>query len=195
MPSAISDSGIAAWPINSSVRSAIAGNGMPSQPHAVPIRMLATTGLVATFFTVTANPASETWRVRAHSMDTVTRIHSNSELNTRTSDTTGSAASPSRIVASGRPSSRLFAKMPPTPKTDCSTPSILNTRDAMTRPTRNTSEAAAEVRDAASRASTGGRREKSLISRNSTAGMATAKTNRVSASETLFGQPNQRTSA
>jgi hypothetical protein len=132
--------------------------------------------------------------VRAHSIETVTRIHSSSELNTRTIDTTGNAASPSRMVASGSPSSRLFAKMPPTPKTDCSTPSILNNREAITRPIRNTRRQPPKYA-MSNRASTGGRREKSLISRNSTAGMATAKTNRVSASETLFGQPNQRTSA
>ena len=50
MPSAISDSGIAAWPMSSSVPSTTAGSGMAVSPQPVPTRILATTGLVRTAF-------------------------------------------------------------------------------------------------------------------------------------------------
>ena len=76
-------------------------------------------GLVTTLRAVFAKPASDTCRVRAHSTDTVTSVHRSSELNTSTSDTAGSAASPSVTFASGIPSSRLLPKIPPIAKTDC----------------------------------------------------------------------------
>jgi hypothetical protein len=48
----------------------------------------------------------------------VTSVQSDSELNTSTSETAGSAASPSVTFASGTPSSTLFAKIPPIAKID-----------------------------------------------------------------------------
>ena len=54
--------------------------------------------------------------------------------------------------------------------------------------------AAEQLRGAGARASTAGRREKSAIWRKRSAGTATAKTNRVSASETTLGQRPERES-
>ena len=147
MPSAISDSGTAACPTRSSVRSAMPGSGMPGPAPGRAARMLATTGLVTTFFAVSAKPASETCRVRAHSTDTVTSVHSTSELNTSTSETTGSAASPSVIFASGMPSSSVFAKMPPTAKTDCADAVHPEQPERDHPAQREHDQAAAEIRD------------------------------------------------
>ena len=97
------------------------------------------------------------------------------------------AASPSVTCAIGRPSSTLFEKMPPMPNTDCDTPSRRNTVAATKRPaaytTRQPPKYAMRMR-----ASTRGSREKSLISRNSSAGIATVNTKRVNASVATGGQ-------
>ena len=85
--------------------------------------------------------------MRAHSTDTVTSVHSTRELNTTTSDTDGSEASPRMIFASGMPSSTLLLKMVPIAKIVCETPSIANARAATMRETTNSDEASAEVRD------------------------------------------------
>ncbi len=121
--------------------------------------------------------------MRAHSIDTETSVHRMSELNTTTSDTDGSDASPSVTLASGMPISTRLLKMVPTPKIDCCAPSMRNTRAPTTRAIRNVSMPPPKYA-MSSRASTAGSREKSLISRNRNAGTATANTNRVSASET-----------
>ena len=101
--------------------------------------MLATIGFRSTPLAVSINPRIDAVRLRAHSTDTVTSVHSRNELNTSTSDTAGSAASPSSVLASGTPRSRLFEKMPPTPNTDCAAPSMPNSRRAATRARPNTS--------------------------------------------------------
>ena len=156
--------------------------------------MPATTGLVTTSRAVRAIPRGEKSRLRAHSMDTVTSVHSTNELKTSTSDTAGSDASPSVILASGMPSSTLLEKMVPTAKIDCCAPSIRKARAATTRASTYSSAQPPKYATR-SRASTGGSREKSLISRNRNAGIATTNTKRVSASEATLGQRPQRDSA
>ncbi len=152
--------------------------------------MLATIGLAITPRVVRQRPESEKSRWRAHSTDTVTSVHSTSELNTRTSESTGIAASPSVTFVSGIPSSTVFAKMPPIANTDWLTPSMRKSEAAAMRPIAYTTRQ--PPKNARSRrASTGGSREKSLISRNSSVGTATLNTNRVSASEAERGQPSR----
>ncbi len=194
MPSTISDIGTAAWLMRPSVSAAKPGSGRPVKPNAVPSRMPATTGLVTTPTAVLPSPRADRSRLRAHSTETVTSVHSSSELNTITSDTAGSAASPSVTFASGMPSSTVFEKIVPTPKIDCDAPSIPNAFAATTRATTNVATQPPKYASSR-RASTGGRREKSLIRRNSSAGIATANTKRVSASDPAFGQRPQRDSA
>ncbi len=101
--------------------------------------MLATIGLVMTPLAVAITPPSDALRWRAHSTDTVTSVHSRNELNTSTSETAGSDASPSSVLANGTPSSRLFEKTPPMPKTEPAAPSMRNSRRAALRPSPNTS--------------------------------------------------------
>jgi hypothetical protein len=59
-------------------------------------------------------------------------------LKTSSNATIGTAASPSAILAIGRPVSTMFEKIPPSPKMDCDTPSILKSPTAAARPTKNT---------------------------------------------------------
>lgn len=67
------------------------------------------------------------------------------------------------------------------------------TRFAIRRPSMNTIRQAPKYA-ISSRGSTGGKRQKSVIIRNRNAGIATEKTNCVSASETGFGHFAQRVS-
>src|SRR6266540_1265056 len=69
-----------------------------------------------------------------------------------------------------------------------------NTALATSRPSANTARQPPK-NAISSRESTGGSFEKSLISRNSSAGIAVEKTNLDNPSDTLFGQPAQRASA
>src|SRR5437667_10230142 len=105
------------------------GSASPVRPHSVPAKILATTGLVMTVFAAWTYADQDSERCRAHSTDTVASVHNSNELNTSTSDTTGTEASPSTILASGTPSSTLFEKMPPRANTDCDTPSMRKTRE------------------------------------------------------------------
>ena len=142
---------------------------------------------MSTLRRVLPNPRSDSSPCRAHSTDTVTRVHSVSELNTSTSATDGIAASPSVALTIGTPSSTLLAKMPPSANTDCCTPFRPNSHRPISRPRAKTTRQPPK-KAISSRASTGGSFEKSLISENSSAGTATAKTNFASASLTAFGQ-------
>jgi hypothetical protein len=114
-------------------------------------------------------------------------------LNTSTSDTAGNEADPSATLAIGTPSSTLLANMPPSANTDCATPSMPKIQRPANRPIAYTIRQLPK-NAASSIVSTGGRREKSDISPNSRAGMATANTNCVRASDTDFDQPPQRVS-
>ncbi len=148
-------------------------------------------GLVSTARAVCAKPRTEKWPCRAHSTDTVTSVHKISALNTSTSATDGTAASPSATLASGKPSITLLENTPPSANTDWPTPSSSNSFHATSRPMANTIKH--PPKNASSkRASTGGNLEKSLTSRNSIAGNATVKTKRVRLSDIDFGQPDKR---
>ena len=156
--------------------------------------MPATTGLAATASIVRAKPRIDNSRLRAHSTETVTSVHSSSELKTITRDAEGIDASPSVTFVSGMPSSTMLAKMPPMANTDCAAPSRRNSVAAITRPNVKTTTQPPKYA-ISRRASTGGSREKSLIRRNRNAGMATEKTKRVSASDAVRGQRPQCDSA
>ena len=151
-------------------------------------------GLVRTARSVLAPPCSERLPWRAHSTDTVTRTHRISALKTSTSATEGSAASPSTILASGRPSMTLLEKTPPSANTDCPTPSSPKNPLAIRRPMPKTIR---QLPKKASnrRASTAGSFEKSLISRNSITGKAKEKTNQDSLSDHTLGKREKRISA
>ena len=136
-------------------------------------------------------PRTDTSRLRAHSTETVTSVHNNSELKIRISETTGSESSPSVTLTSGMPSNTPLEKMVPMPKSDCCAPSMENARAATTRAT--TYVTAQPPKYAMStRASTGGSRGNSLIRRNNSAGIATENTKRVRASDANLGQLPQR---
>ena len=153
-----------------------------------------TTGFSTTPRAVFAKPRIETSPARAHSTDTVTSVHSTRELNTTTSETAGSDASPRMIFASGMPSSTLLLKMVPIAKMVCETPSIANARDATMRETTNRTRLPPKYATRR-RASTGGNDRKSIIRRNRNAGIAMLNVKRVSASDTAGGQRPQRDSA
>jgi len=138
MPSTMSERGIAAWLTSCTVSSTMRGSVRPVKPNAVPARMPATTGLATTESAVRANPRTDISRWRAHSTETVTSVHSNSELKTMTSDAEGIDASPSVTLTSGTPSNTMLAKMPPTANTDCDAPSRWKNVAAISRPNRNT---------------------------------------------------------
>ena len=87
----------------------------------------------------------------------------------------------------------LFENTPPKAKTDCDTPSSANTFHAIKRPITKTIRQPPK-KAINRRASTGGNLEKSLISRNIMAGMATEKTKRDRLSDITIGQPEKRIS-
>ena len=162
------------------------GNTQPVRPNKVPERMPMMIGLVSTAYSVLARPRGEKLPCRAHSTETVSKVQRINELKTSTSATDGSAATPSASLASGKPSMRLLENTPPSANTDCDTPSSAKTFHAIRRPMPKTIRQ--PPKNAISRrASTGGRLEKSLNSRNKVAGSATEKTKRVRLSETTTG--------
>ena len=167
---------------------------MPENPNAVPARIAPTTGLVTTPTAVRPMVAHDSSRCRAHSTETVTSVHSSSELKTTTRDTAGIAASLSSTLASGTPSSTRLAKMPPIANTDCDAPSMRNNANAASRPTTNAMRQPPKYARS-NHGSTGGSREKSLNSRKSSAGTATENTNFVSQSDAAAGHPATRISA
>jgi len=123
---------------------------------------------------------------RAHSTETVTIVHIVNELKTSTIATEGTAASPSTILASGRPSIRLLEKTPPSANTDCDTPSRPNSFQPTSRPMPKTMTQLPK-KAIRRRASTGGSFDKPDIRRNIIAGRATTKTkdDRLSATSAL----------
>jgi hypothetical protein len=82
--------------------------------------------------------------------------------------------------------------MPPSAKTDCWTPSSFSTAAPSRRPSANTIRQPPK-KAINTRPSTAGRRATPLIKRNSSAGIAIAKTKRVSASP--YGLRHQREAA
>ena len=92
------------------------------------------------------------------------------------------------------PSSTLFEKMPPNPKTDWPTPSSPNIDFDAMRPTKKVMRQPPK-NAMSSRASNGGRRDGSLMRRNSSEGTATAKTKVARASLTAFLNRPDRDSA
>ena len=191
IPKAISAIGAAACEIIPSGMSIACGSGQRVSPNREPSRMPATMGLVSTPRTVLAKPLTERLPCLAHSMETVTSVHRISALKIRTSATEGTAASPSAILASGRPSMTLFENTPPSPNTDCAVPSMPKAFQAISRPMKKTIRQPPK-KAMSRRASTGGSLEKSLIRRNIIAGMATEKTKRERLSDIATGQPEKR---
>jgi len=187
MPSAISASGAAIPAIMSSVVSRTAGSATPLSPNRVPDRIAMMIGFLSTLFSVAPKPRAENSPWRAHSTLTVTSVHRISELNTSTSATAGTAASPSSTRANGSPSMTLFENTPPSANTDCDTPSSANSFHATRRPSANTTRQLPK-KAISRRASTGGSVDRPLIRRNSMAGSAAANTKRPSASPIASSQ-------
>ena len=90
------------------------------------------------------------------------------------------------------PSSTLFEKMPPIANTDWPTPSIRNSAARDDAADGVDEQAAAEVREQQPRIDVRQPRAKSLISRNSSVGIATVNTKRVSASDAGVGHAEAR---
>lgn len=95
-------------------------------------------GLVSTPRTVLAKPLTDRLPCLA-SMETVTSVHRIRALKMRTSATEGTAASPSAILASGKPSMTLFENTPPSPNTDWAVPSMPKTFQPTRRPMKRRS--------------------------------------------------------
>ena len=138
MPSAIMAMGEADCESMPSGCSMAAGKVQPVRPKSKPAMMLATQGLVSTLRRVLPKPCNEKLPCRAHSMETVTRVHKIMALKAMISATEGIASSPKVTLASGRPSRTLLEKIPPSAKTDCATPSRANSFQASRRPSTKT---------------------------------------------------------
>ena len=190
-PSENKANGAASSPSQLKGVSTMSGSVQPLKPMTVPLRMPMISGFFKTLTKVLPKPLGVGLPCFAHSTDTVTKVHSVSELNTSTGATVGNAASPRAMRASGMPSMALLEKMPASAKTDWLTPSSRNTRQASRRPMTNTMRQLPKKAIRA-RLSTGGSCDSPHIITNSRAGKAAENTKRANQMLTLFGHFSRR---